>query len=105
MAAEPDAVALVVDGGPSLTYRGWDQRSAAMAHGLAAAGAGAGDRVALFFDNAHWTDYAVSYLAVHKVGAVAVPLSPRFSGSELTRILDHAGAALLVCPPDLMPPA
>ncbi len=99
--AEPEAVALVVDGGSSLTYAEWDQRSNAAARALVAAGVGSGDRVALFFDNAHRADYAVAYVAVHKSAAVAVPISPRFAAPELAHILDHSG--LLVCPRDLLP--
>lgn len=99
--ARPDHVALVVDGAEQLTYGAWQRRSSAVARGLAGAGARPGDRVGLFFDNAWWTDYAISYLAVHKVGAVAVPLSPRFSPPELVRVLDHAGVTLLVSPPEL----
>jgi len=96
-----DDVALVVEGGERLTYGGWHRRSSALARALVAGGVRPGDRVGLFFDNAWWTDYAVSYLAAHKAGAAAVPLSPRFSEPELARVLDHAGVALLVCPPEL----
>ncbi len=103
-ATAPDHVALVVDGGPSLTYGDWERRSDATARGLAVEGVRRGDRVALFFDNAHWSDYAVSYLAAHKVGAAAVPLSPRFSAAELGQVLDHAEVALLVSPEELAPP-
>lgn len=100
-AAAPDDVALVVHDGPTLTYGDWDQRSNAAAHGLAALGVRPGDRVVLLFDNAWWTDYAVSYLAVHRAGAVAVPLSPRFSGPELAGVLDHCRPTLVVCPLEL----
>lgn len=100
-AADGDATALVVDGGPTLAYRAWDERSTATARGLAAMGVTPGDRVALLFDNARWTAYAVAYLAVHKAGGVAVPLSPRFTPDELVHICDHAGVALVVCPADL----
>jgi len=96
-----DDVALVVEGGELLTYGAWHRRSSALARGLACAGVRPGDRVGLFFDNAWWTDYASCYLAAHKAGAVAVPLSPRFSEPELVQVLDHAGVALLVCPPEL----
>lgn len=107
-AAAPAHAALAVHDGPTLTYRAWDRRSNALARGLAAEGVRTGDRVALLFDNAWWTDYAVSYLAVHRAGAVAVPLSRRFSGPELAQVLDHAGVGLVLCPPDLarlVPPA
>lgn len=103
-AADPDATALVVDGGPTLRYRDWEERSDAAARGLAAAGVDPGARVALLFDNARWVDYAVAYVAAHKAGAVAVPLSPRFSEDELARICTHADVALLVSPRDLAAP-
>lgn len=107
-AAAPAHAALIVHGGATLTYRAWDRRSNALARGLAAQGVRPGERVALLFDNAWWTDYAVSYVAVHRAGAVAVPLSPRFSGPELAQVLDHSGAGLVLCPVDLaglVPPA
>lgn len=96
---------MVVDGGPSMTYRRWQQRSEAMARGLAAEGVRPGDRVALRFDNARWTDYAAAYVAAHKAGAAAVPLSTRFAGPELADVLDHAEPVVVVSPTDLAPAA
>jgi acyl-CoA synthetase (AMP-forming)/AMP-acid ligase II/acyl carrier protein len=94
-------VALDVDAGESLTYRAWGERSGRVAHGLAGLGASPGDRLGLLFDNPWWTEYAVCYLAVHKAGAVAVPLSPRFSARELERIVEHAGIGTVLCPAEL----
>lgn len=102
--AAPTHVALVVDGGGSLTYRDWDGRSDAAAWGLAAQGIRPGDRVALCFDNADWDEYALTYLALHKVGAAAVPLSARLSAAEVARVTGHADVTMLVCPPDAVPP-
>ena len=102
-ADSPDHVALAVDGGPSLTYAQWDRRADAAGRALATAGAGRGDRVALLFDNARWTDYAVAYLGAQRAGGVAVPLSPTLSAPLLARILVHAAPAVLVCPRDLRP--
>ena len=98
---DPDATAVVVHGGEALAYAGWDRRSDAVARGLVHRGIGRGERVALFFDNARWTDYAVAYLGVLRAGSVAVPLGPRFSRGELAGILAHCGPAAVVCPPDL----
>jgi acyl-CoA synthetase (AMP-forming)/AMP-acid ligase II/acyl carrier protein len=94
----PDATAVVLDGGGALSYRSWEQRSNAAARGLAAHGVRPGDRVALTFDNPEWLDYAVSYLAVLKAGAVAVPVGHRFAGPELAHVLDHCGARAIVGP-------
>ncbi|HEV3402019.1 MAG TPA: non-ribosomal peptide synthetase [Acidimicrobiales bacterium] len=101
----PDSVALVVDGGDRLSYADWERRSDAAARGLVAHGARLGDRIALLFDNARWTDYAVAYVATLRAGGVAVPLGPRFAAPELASILEHCGAAGVVCPPDLTPGA
>ena len=102
--ASPEHVALVVDSatpsgrsGAALTYRAWQQRSGSLARGLAGLGVSPGDRVGLFFDNGWWTDYAVCYLAVHRAGAVAVPLSARFSAHELEHIAEHAGIGVMLC--------
>ena len=77
LAEAPDHVALVVDGGRSLTYRSWEERSNAVAPALAGEGVRRGDRVALFFDNARWSDYAVAYLArAQGGGRGCAPLPP-----------------------------
>lgn len=59
--------------GRRLTFRTWDQRSDAAAHGLAALGVGQGDRVLLPVAT-DWISYAVGYAAIHKSGATAVPV-------------------------------
>ncbi len=100
-AAGPDHVALVVDGGESLTYGDWQRRSTAVARGFAGAGIVAGDRVGLFFDNAWWTEYAICYVGALEAGAVAVPLSPRLSPPEVADIVDHAGIGVVVRPTGL----
>lgn len=96
-----DSVALAVDGGGELTYRHWEGQSNAVARGLLARGVHIGERIALIFANDGWIDYAVSYLAVLKAGAVAVPLGPRFTASELGAVLAHSGASATVCPADM----
>ncbi len=99
---DPDAVALRVHRGASLTYGEWDRRADALGRGLAARGVRRGDRVALCFDTARWTDYAAGYAAVHRAGAVAVPVGPRFARPELDQVLRHCGAAGAVAPADLL---
>ncbi|MDP9386699.1 MAG: long-chain fatty acid--CoA ligase, partial [Actinomycetota bacterium] len=65
-AGEPDRVALFVDGGDDLTYGVWDERSTAVARGLAARGVGPGDRVCLLFDAPRWAAFATAHLGVLK---------------------------------------
>ncbi len=100
---DPGALALVVHGGETLDYARWDRRSDTVARVLARRGLTRGDPVALLFDNARWTDYAVAYLGVLKAGAVAVPLAPRFTRAELAEVLVHSGAGAVVAPTDLAP--
>ena len=89
-------MALRVGDAVALTYGEWDVRSNAAARALVERGVLAGDRVGLIFGNDRWADYAVAYLAVLKAGAVAVPIGSRFSGSELERVLAHAGATVRI---------
>lgn len=98
-AAHPERDAAVVPGAGSLTYGAWRSRSNALARGLRARGIEPGDRVALFFDNASWIDYAVSYVGVLAARAVAVPLSVRSAPRELEHMLGHSGARLVLARP------
>lgn|GEM_PF-4295792 len=91
---------LAVEGGDDLTRAGWEERSNAVARGLA----GRGERVALLFDARAWADFAVAYLGVAKAGAAAVLLSPGAARADLRRALAHSGAGGLLCPPHLVPP-
>jgi len=100
----PDLIALSVDGGQSLTYGEWEARSNMVARGLAARGVRTGDRVALYFDNDRWTDYALSYLGVHKAGAAAVPVGRRFAPAELSHVLGHSQVTGVICPSGVVPP-
>ncbi len=101
--ADPDGPALVVDGGDTLSFGAWEVRSNAAARGLVERGVGRGDRVALLFDNAQWTDYAVVYAGVLKAGAVAVPLGSRFTGRELAEVLEHCQPSGIVAPSERVP--
>lgn len=91
-AREPDRAAIAVDGGDSMSYGDWEYRSNAVARGLVQRGVTVGDRIALFFENAEWPDFAVAYFAVLKAGAMAVPLSSRFTGQELASVFDQCAA-------------
>lgn len=95
-AAEWNRIAIIVDGAERMSYGTWEKRSNAAARGLAARGISTGDRVGLYFENSEWLDYAVAYIAVLKVGAIAVPLSGRFSRREWESILERCSAAAVV---------
>jgi acyl-CoA synthetase (AMP-forming)/AMP-acid ligase II/acyl carrier protein len=93
----PEAVALVVDGGESLTFRRWDEQSSAFARGLTVRGLPPGGRLGLLFGNAQLDEYAIAYAGAHKAGQAAVPLSARLPGAELAAIATAARVSAVVC--------
>jgi acyl-CoA synthetase (AMP-forming)/AMP-acid ligase II len=94
----PDAVAWrnLADGS-ELTLGDWHRRSNRLARGLQTLGLDRGDRVGLLIGNEEPLEWLISYLAIHKVGAVAVPLLARLGPLELARILEDAGASVALC--------
>ncbi|WP_187368737.1 class I adenylate-forming enzyme family protein [Baekduia soli] len=65
-----------------------------VAAGLAAMGAGRGDRVGLYLQND--PQFVIAMLAAWRIGAVAVPCNPMLRERELAHHLHDAGATLLV---------
>jgi acetyl-CoA synthetase len=95
--AEPDRLALidVTDAGPAeVTFADLRDRSAALAHALAARGVAAGDRVAVLLQQG--VETAVAHLAALRMGAVSVPLSTLFGADALGHRLRDSGAKAVV---------
>jgi acyl-CoA synthetase (AMP-forming)/AMP-acid ligase II len=82
--------------GSSITFAEWDRESNRLAHGLAAHGVQKGDRVAIYLEAEQILDWIVTYSAVHKLGAVAVPTNNRLSVPEVRAILEHAEVTAIV---------
>jgi acyl-CoA synthetase (AMP-forming)/AMP-acid ligase II len=78
-----------------LTYADAEQRSAALARGLLAAGAGPGTGVGILHPNG--SAFVVAWLAAARIGAVSVPLSTFSTSAELRVLLRNADVALLLC--------
>lgn len=79
-----------------LTYLEADERSARLARWLLHQGVGKGSRVGLFFPNgAEWVTW---WLAVSRIGAVAVPLSTLYTPAEIAKVLRLADIGLLIAP-------
>ena len=97
-ARNPDGEALVC-GTERLSYRAFEDAVARCAAGLAAAGIGPGDRVAMLLGNG--IAFPVVMFAVLRLGAIAVPLSTREQTQGLAYMLAHSGAKLLVHDADL----
>jgi acyl-CoA synthetase (AMP-forming)/AMP-acid ligase II len=83
-----------------LTYSEADQRSATAARWLLAHGVGKGARVGLFFPNgAEWITW---WLAVSRVGAIAVPMSTLYRPAEIAKVVRLADIALLIAPTQVL---
>jgi acyl-CoA synthetase (AMP-forming)/AMP-acid ligase II len=94
----PDEIA-VVEPGRRFTFAEYEQRSARLAAGMAAAGVGAGDRVACYLSNS--AAYLETLSAAFKIGAVPVNVNYRYGATELIALLENAGASAIVFPVEL----
>ncbi len=84
----------VRDGDRTWTYAQLLTEVEAVAGGLAAAGVGPGDRVAVMLPNV--AEMLALHYAVPGLGAVIVPLNTRLAADELGWIAGHCGARVLV---------
>jgi acyl-CoA synthetase (AMP-forming)/AMP-acid ligase II len=78
----------------TLTYRQAATRSAALAKGLLAAGAGRGTHVGLLHPNG--PDFVVAWLAAARIGAVTLPLSTFSASDELRSLIRRADLEILL---------
>ena len=77
-----------------MSYAEADERSAELARGLLASGVVKGTRVGILFPNG--PDWVVAFLAVARIGALAVPLNTFFQPRELGWMLRHADVHTLL---------
>jgi long-chain acyl-CoA synthetase len=80
-----DLGAIGMAGETPLTYRQLHERICAMANQLLADGAGKGDHIAILASNSH--HWAVAYLGLVRIGAVAVPILPDLPEADVHHIL------------------
>ncbi len=92
-----------VVGGGSMTFARWDQAASRLANGLAGAGVAPGDRVVLHLAPANHLRWLVSYAAIHRAGAVAIPLNPELTRPEVERTVAHADPAAAVVEAGTLP--
>ena len=85
---------LAILGDHRLSYADADARSAALAKGLLASGAGKGTRVGLLAGNS--PDWIVGWLGVTRMGGVAVLLNTYNKAKELGWLLRHSDAQVLL---------
>ncbi|MBK36232.1 MAG: long-chain-fatty-acid--CoA ligase [Gemmatimonadetes bacterium] len=89
----PEAVVLHGDDVDLTCAQLWQSISACAAH-LVGEGVGVGDRVALTLPNG--PGFTVAYFATLAIGAVAVPLNPLLTATEVRRLLLHARPRVLI---------
>ena len=80
----------------SITFARWEMDSNRLARGLSARGVVKGDRVAVYLEPERILAWIVAYAALHKLGAVCVPVNNRLSPSEVQAILEHAGTRVII---------
>jgi acyl-CoA synthetase (AMP-forming)/AMP-acid ligase II len=85
---------LLVFGDRRLTYAQLDRQAEALAAALHELGIGRGDRVAIDLPN--WPEFIISMFAAAKLGAVMVPLNPRYTVPELQYMLRHSESAVVI---------
>lgn len=93
-AADDPRRTFVVLGDRRLTYQQVDAQSTALAASLHELGIEAGDRIALNLPN--WPEFIVAMFAAAKLGAVIVPLNPRYTSPELQYMLRHSETVVVV---------
>ena len=89
----------VVVGDVRLTYAELDERANRLAHALASAGVGPGDRVGLVLRNGH--EYLEGMLAAFKLRALAVNVNYRYTADELAYLFADADVAAIIHEPEL----
>ena len=97
-----DGLALLVPGGPRLTYRQLREQVRRGAEALAARGVRRGDRVALVYPNS--AEAVVLFLAAATV-ATAAPLNPAYTTDEFRFYLEDTRARFLLVAPGQQPAA
>ncbi|MFI6812621.1 class I adenylate-forming enzyme family protein [Nonomuraea sp. NPDC050328] len=78
----------------ALSFREVDARSERLAHVLAVQGVSSGDRVAIMMGNT--LGWPLSWFAVLKAGAIAVPVNPRLREADLGFVLRDSGACFVL---------
>ncbi|MBM7518178.1 AMP-binding protein [Nocardioides nitrophenolicus] len=93
-AEHPDRLAVVEAGGRGLTWAELEDEVARVATGLGRSGVLAGHRVLLLLGNR--LEFVTAYLGVLRAQAVAVPVNPGSTATELATMLVDCGARLVL---------
>jgi acyl-CoA synthetase (AMP-forming)/AMP-acid ligase II len=84
----------------SLTFAEWDERASRLANALLGLGLAPGDRVALLaYNRVEWLEI---YVALARVGLVAVPVNFRLLAPEVRYIVEHCEARAAIVQHELL---
>jgi fatty-acyl-CoA synthase len=98
----PDKIA-VIYGSRRLTYSAFAAEAQRVARALRASGVATGDRVAYLMPNL--PEMLIAHFAVPLAGGVLVAMNTRLAAEEVSYILRHSGAKILVADAALLPTA
>ncbi len=84
----------------ALSFAEWDDRATRLANALLGLGLVKGDRVGLLAYNC--VEWMEMYVALARVGVVAIPINFRLTSSEIAYILTHAEAQAVIVQDDLI---
>ena len=101
VAPEEEIVTATASGTRRRTYRDSRDRAHQLAHALAGAGIGVGDRVATLMSNGDL--HVEAYHAIASMGAVLHPLNHRIAGEDLEYVIHSAGDRIILVDADLLP--
>ncbi|MBN2025601.1 MAG: AMP-binding protein [Actinobacteria bacterium] len=90
----------VVYGDRRFTYADYEREVNRVARGLLKLGVQRGDKVGLYIPN--HPEFVFGYIACMKLGAAAVPVTWRFSASEVKYILGHSDTSVVIMEPGFM---
>lgn len=97
---EPDRAAYITPdrkgGWTRTTYRDFERLTTSLAGALQKLGVQKGAPVAWMLTNDYALEAYLIYHAVHKAGAINVPLNPRLVNREIIHILNHSDSRLLI---------
>lgn len=100
-ASLPQRPFLVMAEGLRLSYGEFNERVNNLAHGLAAHGLGAGDRVAIMLGNS--LEFMLASFALKKLGAIEVAVNTGFRGPGLVHVVNLTEARLLITEDEFVP--
>jgi long-chain acyl-CoA synthetase len=96
----PDRDAILFEGN-HWTYRDLNDRANRVANALRANGIQRGDRVSIYLSNC--PEFALSYLAAMKIGAIAVSINGLYKSEEIKYIVRDSGSTAIFTSGDLVP--